>query len=119
MLGVDVLQSSRQSIGELCQALASDFLESAPESWIPGGVKRELKIEKEEVQIGVKRAVDGRGRGKQRFGSVAASGRSFGQLTSAPLHALLVQAQEQVLLAREVRIQRPGRQPRRLRDRFY
>src|ERR671914_2406655 len=100
-----------QTLGELCQALLADRLEAAREAGVAGRVQRELEVEKEPIAFSPEDLSDVRS-GRCQTGRAASGALDrLPQFAAASLDSLLVQAEEELLLALEVRIEGAGREP--------
>src|SRR5687768_7458820 len=114
-----MVQSFGQTLGELGQALLADRLEAAREAGVARRVQRELEVEQEPIAFSPEDLSDARGGRCQagRAASRALDRRS--QFAAASLDSLLVQAEEEFLLALEVGVDGSGREPGLLGDRLH
>src|SRR5918999_4247863 len=114
-----MVQPFGQTLGELRQSLLADRLEAAREAGVPGRVQRELEVEKEPIAFSPEDLSDARG-GRCQAGRAASGALDrLSQLAAASLDSLLVQAEEELLLAPEVRIDGSGREAGLLTDRLH
>jgi hypothetical protein len=116
-LDAGVLESLGQPSGELRDSGLADRCEAAREGGVPRGVQRELEVQEVPVALVLERRADVRGDGGEGGSAPTRSFDGLAEFAAAPLDPLLVEAQEQLLLPVEVRVDGASGEPRRLRDR--
>src|ERR687895_1595918 len=114
-----MVQPFGQTLGELSQALLAERLEAAREAGVPGRVQRELEVEKEPIAFSPEALSDVR-RGRCQAGRAASGALDrLSQFAAASLDSLLVQAEEELLLALEVGVDGSSRKPGLFGDRLH